>query len=109
LVLPLEENAFAAFATMNIADADADGHYVLAPPTPAAVPRGRGQDDGNYVALAEPMADKLRAESESAPSFSEQENPLASASVASIAWVHWFQPVVSLGARRVLEMSDTTG
>jgi len=62
-------------------------HYVAAPPTPRHV--------------------KLEAlrEQELVP-FGERPNPLSTASLPSLAFAHWIQPLLSLGAKRVLEDAD---
>ncbi|KAL4141071.1 hypothetical protein PRNP1_014193 [Phytophthora ramorum] len=62
--------------------------YIPAPPTP---PSCVSTDD---------------SEDEKNKPFSRRPNPLESASLPSIAMAHWIQPMVSLGAQRVLELRD---
>ncbi|ETM47020.1 hypothetical protein L914_08197, partial [Phytophthora nicotianae] len=58
-----------------------------------------GKDRSYHEAPATPRAKP------STP-FSHQPNPLATASLPSIILAQWIQPMVSLGARRVLEKED---
>ncbi|KAL4164373.1 hypothetical protein KRP22_004239 [Phytophthora ramorum] len=61
------------------------------------------ESDSRYVeAPATPRAKRA----EPSPPFSHVANPLAKASLPSIILAQWIQPMVSLGARRVLEKED---
>ncbi|GMF56973.1 unnamed protein product [Phytophthora fragariaefolia] len=65
-----------------------DIDYISAPPTP---PSGVSTVD---------LEDERRLP------FSRRKNPLENASLPSIVLAHWIQPMVSLGAERVLELKD---
>ncbi|ETN09437.1 hypothetical protein PPTG_11833 [Phytophthora nicotianae INRA-310] len=61
-----------------------DGHYVESSPT----------NSTNFIAKP------------SRTQFSQVPNPLAKASIPSIALAQWMQPMISLGSRQVLELDD---
>ncbi|GMF33798.1 unnamed protein product [Phytophthora lilii] len=56
-------------------------------------------DQGHYVEIPDSI------KSEAIP-FSQQPNPLAKASLLSVIFAQWIQPMISLGSRRVLEIED---
>ncbi|KAG6603009.1 ATP-binding Cassette (ABC) Superfamily [Phytophthora cinnamomi] len=70
-------------------------HYVSAPSTPLGV-----QDDNAGKFANDPTA---KADTEL---LSQQPNPLATASILAVMMVTWLQPMVVLGAKRVLEKKD---
>ncbi|RLN91298.1 hypothetical protein BBJ28_00024128, partial [Nothophytophthora sp. Chile5] len=74
-----------------------DTAYVQAPPTPQQRPLEAKQSGKAWLADQQYQA---------GPKFSQLPNPLATASVWSLALAHWFQPLVSLGAKRVIENVD---
>ncbi|KAK1938117.1 ABC transporter C family member 3 [Phytophthora citrophthora] len=55
-----------------------------------------GKDDNDQYVAVTPAQ----------PSFSQVPNPLAKASLPSIALAQWMQPMISLGSRRILEIDD---
>ncbi|KAG3071036.1 ABC transporter C family member 3 [Phytophthora cactorum] len=60
-------------------------------------------NDGHYVESSPTNSTKFIVK----PSpFSQVPNPLAKASLPSIALAQWMQPMISLGSRRVLELDD---
>lgn len=63
-------------------------HYVAAPPSPGA--------DGGKTSASLPASSLL----------SQQSNPLAKANVLSVILAQWIQPMISLGARKVLDLED---
>lgn len=82
-------------------------HYFSVPDTPAKRMDGaKGNADDvpnqknpkNMPSLAERNGQE--------PSFSQCAHPLASASVVSIATVLWLQPLISLGAQKILDQQD---
>ncbi|KAG2504685.1 hypothetical protein JM18_009527 [Phytophthora kernoviae] len=62
--------------------------YIPAPPTP------------------ESQVSTIDSEDATNQPFSRQTNPLEHASLPSIVLAHWMQPMVSVGAHRVLELKD---
>ncbi|KAG3057417.1 ABC transporter C family member 2 [Phytophthora cactorum] len=77
-----------------------DTHYVGAPPTPNARPRS--SDDGVKRSKKLRLAERYAQEEP----FRHRVNPLQHASLPSVISAHWLQPLVSLGAQKVLEKED---
>ncbi|KAG6965910.1 hypothetical protein JG688_00006996 [Phytophthora aleatoria] len=75
-------------------------HYVGAPPTPNARPRS--SDDGVKRSKKLRLAERYAQEEP----FRHRVNPLQHASLPSVISAHWLQPLVSLGAQKVLEKED---
>ncbi|KAL4086915.1 hypothetical protein PRIC1_013973 [Phytophthora ramorum] len=59
-------------------------------------------DQGHYV---EAPGGRESSKPPAVP-FSQLPNPLARASLLSIIFAQWIQPMISLGSRRVLELED---
>ncbi|GAB9476810.1 Abc transporter c family member 2, partial [Globisporangium polare] len=91
-------------------------HYVAAPPTPKPEVR---RDDALKKELLEhdasiPMATAARTSKKPtlAELYAQQKplreraNPLHTASMLSVLSTHWLQPLVTLGARKILEKED---
>ncbi|KAE9022462.1 ABC transporter C family member 3 [Phytophthora rubi] len=72
-------------------------HYVGAPPTPKTGP-GPHTKRSSKLRLAERYAQEQP--------FRCRDNPLQHASLLSVISAHWLQPLVSLGAQKVLEKED---
>lgn len=68
----------------------------------SALRRPRSAVDGDYAAAPSTP----RAVDPQASPLGEQPNPLASASLVSLAMIHWIQPLMSLGARQIVERED---
>ncbi|RLN68925.1 hypothetical protein BBJ28_00023065, partial [Nothophytophthora sp. Chile5] len=79
----------------TMARAREQDHYVAAPASPVT------PSPPHDAAL-----EGIKATYEPPVPFSQQPNPLATASVPSVMMVQWFQPMVALGAKRVLEQTD---
>ncbi|KAF1324581.1 Abc transporter c family member 2, partial [Globisporangium splendens] len=75
-----------------------DGHYEALPPTPK--PQAQVSLERNDAPLT--FVGKY---SQRGP-HRDQENPISSASLWSFITIAWLQPLVSLGARKVLELED---
>ncbi|RLN06220.1 hypothetical protein BBJ28_00017071 [Nothophytophthora sp. Chile5] len=78
---------------------DAADRYVAAPPTPKAVV---AQGEGGGKRAKPTLAERYAAEKP----FRDRPNPLQHASLASVLAAHWLQPLISLGAQKVLERED---
>lgn len=61
-------------------------------------------DDTHYTGV--PSTPRGQHDSAVTKAFAEQPNPLDSASVVSVAMIHWIQPLLSLGARQIIERED---
>ncbi|KAG7398177.1 hypothetical protein PHYBOEH_011500 [Phytophthora boehmeriae] len=72
-------------------------HYTAAPPTPRDV----RASDGDKKVISDPSDGAIPKKL-----LSQQPNPLETASIPSIMMVMWFQPMVALGAKHVLEKED---
>ncbi|TMW62285.1 hypothetical protein Poli38472_009778 [Pythium oligandrum] len=75
--------------------------YVAVPPTPQSFTASAfkdGQEKKKKLTLTERYALE--------EPYSKRENPLHTASIASILSTHWLQPLVSLGAQKILEKED---
>ncbi|GMG16081.1 unnamed protein product [Phytophthora fragariaefolia] len=73
-------------------------HYVGAPPTPKTSP----WPDTDVAKRPNKLAERYAQE---AP-FRCRDNPLQRASLPSVISAHWLQPLISLGAQKVLEKED---
>ncbi|GMF25854.1 unnamed protein product [Phytophthora lilii] len=78
-----------------------DAHYVGGPPTPNAGPRPE-RDDGATRSKKLRLVERYAQEGP----FRGRDNPLQHASLHSVVSAHWLQPLVSLGAQKVLEKED---
>ncbi|TMW62281.1 hypothetical protein Poli38472_009774 [Pythium oligandrum] len=74
-------------------------HYVAVPPTPS---RASVQENDQRTQKKLGLAERYALE----PPFSQRENPLHKASFLSVLSVQWLQPIISLGARKILEQED---
>lgn len=75
-------------------------HYVGVPPTPNSGPRP--DTDGAKRSKKLRLAERYAQEEP----FRSRANPLQHASLPSVISAHWLQPLVSLGAQKVLEKED---
>ncbi|KAH7459706.1 ATP-binding cassette sub-family C member 2 [Phytophthora ramorum] len=78
----------------------ASTHYVEGPSTPNSGPRT--DNDGAKRSKKLRLAERYAQEKP----FRRRENPLQHASLLAVISAHWLQPLVSLGARKVLEKED---
>lgn len=75
----------------------ASAPYAPFPPTPK---------EGEHCASGiENSSKKVKAATDGQP-FRQQENPLASASLLSVISTQWLQPLISLGAKKIIEKED---
>ncbi|RLN14167.1 hypothetical protein BBO99_00006130 [Phytophthora kernoviae] len=80
-----------------MAEVQEQQYYAAAPPTPRDV----RVSDGDKKIANDPSDTTSPKKL-----LSQQPNPLATASIPSIMMVMWFQPMVALGAKHVLEKED---
>ncbi|KAF1329530.1 Abc transporter c family member 2, partial [Globisporangium splendens] len=84
-------------------EGDADGYYVAEPPTP----NYQGPRDLEHGSEHNsPKSSSVLAKYAQHGPFCQQPNPLSAASFVSIISAHWLQPLISLGACKVLELQD---
>ncbi|GAB9477009.1 Abc transporter c family member 2, partial [Globisporangium polare] len=83
-----------------------DHYEAMAPATPKQIDVGYHHLPDEAIAKKPHRKLKLAERYAQQPPFRARENPLQNASLPSIVATHWLQPLVSLGARKILEKED---
>ncbi|KAJ0409782.1 hypothetical protein ATCC90586_005349 [Pythium insidiosum] len=81
--------------------------FVAVPPTPqSSTASAHFKDAARPAATPPTRVSSVVARYAQGPPFQAQPNPLHTASIFSVLSTHWFQPLVSLGYRKILEKED---
>ncbi|KAF1329531.1 Abc transporter c family member 2, partial [Globisporangium splendens] len=86
----------------------ADDYYVAVPPTPTQQqrPEVHRHDDESGALTKQKQKLGLAERYAQQPPFRARANPLQTASLASVVSTQWLQPLISLGAQKILEKDD---